>query len=225
MAFEGVAGPAVFHGSYWATYWAITLGWSFRAAGREHLPKSGPVLLVANHQSLLDPLLAGLCANRPLTYLARHGLFANKYFGALIRYYGARPIVQDAGKGGLTAVLDALQRNEAVLVFPEGERTLHGKMNDLKPGVSLIVKRADCPVVPVGIAGAYQAWPRTAKVPSFNPLALPDLGRGVSCVFGPPTHTTELKALDRAALLGDLDRRIRKVQEKAEKLRRQNRAR
>lgn len=220
MAFEGVAGPAVFHGSFWMTYWAATLGWSFRAAGREHLPKTGPVLLVANHQSLLDPPLVGLCANRPLTYLARHGLFDNKYFGAFIRYYGARPIVQDAGKGGLQAVLDALDRQEAVLVFPEGERTLHGKMNELKPGVSLIVKRANCPVLPVGIAGAYDAWPRNTKRPKFNPLFLPDSGRGISVVYGPPVHTDELKALDRAAMLGDLERRIRDVQDKAEKLRR-----
>lgn len=220
MAFEGIAGPAVYHGSFWLTYWTFTLGWSFRAAGREHLPKTGPVLLVANHQSLLDPLLVGLCAKRPLTYLARHGLFSNKFFGALIRYYGATPIIQDAGKGGLTSVLDALGRKEAVLMFPEGERTMHGKMNPIKPGVSLIIKRSDCPIVPVGIAGAFDAWPRFRKTPRSNPLFLPDAGRALSCVYGEPVHSSELKNFGRDEMLGELDRRIRACQEKAEALRR-----
>lgn len=222
MAFEGIAGPAVYHGSFWLTYWTFTLGWSFRAAGREHLPKTGPVLLVANHQSLLDPPMVGLCANRPLTYLARHGLFANKFFGAFIRYYGATPIVQDAGKGGLTSVLDALGRNEAVLMFPEGERTLHGKMNEIKPGVSLIIKRSDCPIVPVGIAGAYDAWKRYNKIPRLNPLFLPDAGCALSCVYGKPVHSSELKKLGRDEMLAELDHRIRACQVRAENLRRKH---
>ena len=141
MAFEGIAGPAIFRSSWWATYWTFTLGWSLRAAGREHLPKTGPVILVSNHQSHLDPLLVGVVADRPLTYLARHGLFDNKYFGALIRYYGATPIVQEMGKGGLTSTLAAIERKEAVLIFPEGERTHRGNIQDLKPGISLIIKK------------------------------------------------------------------------------------
>ena len=222
MAFEGIAGPAIFRSSWWATYWTLTLGWSLRAAGREHLPKTGPVLLVSNHQSLLDPLLVGIVADRPLTYLARHGLFDNKYFGALIRYYGATPIVQEMGKGGLVSTLAAIERKEAVLIFPEGERSGSSKMQPLKPGVSLIIKRSDCPVVPVGVAGAFEAFPRHRKFPHFNPLFLSDAGCGLSCVYGPPMHTSDLKKLGREEMLGEIDRRIRECYIKAEALRRKS---
>ncbi|MFO0936606.1 MAG: lysophospholipid acyltransferase family protein [Gemmataceae bacterium] len=220
MAFEGIAGPTIFRCTWWATYWAFTLGWSLRSAGREHLPKTGPVLLVANHQSLLDPPLVGAIANRPLTYLARHGLFDNKYFGALIRYYGATPIVQEMGKGGLTSTLAALERQEAVLVFPEGERTLKGNIQEMKPGISLIIKKANCTVVPVGIAGAYEALPRKRPFPHFNPLFFGDAGCGIACVYGPSIHTSELKKLSREEMLAEIDRRIRECYNKAESLRR-----
>lgn len=220
MAFEGIAGPTVFRTSWWATYWAFTLGWSLRAAGRKYLPKTGPVLLVANHQSLLDPPLVGAIANRPLSYLAKSELFKNKYFGALIRYYGASPIVQDMGKGGLISTIAAIERNEAVLVFPEGSRTPDGKIHEMKPGISLIIKKVNCPVVPVGISGTFESWPITRSVPFFNPLFMPDSGRSIAVVYGPPIHTSELKKMSREEMLGEIDKRIRDCFDKAEKLRR-----
>ena len=71
MPFESLAGRAVYRAAHWATFYTFTFGWSFRAAGRANIPPSGPVLLVANHQSFIDPVLVGLGATRALTY-ARH---------------------------------------------------------------------------------------------------------------------------------------------------------
>ena len=89
--------------------------------------RKGPQVIVANHQSFLDPLVIGLCAQRPLVYLAQDA--TNPYFATLIRSLNAVPMDQEGvGKEGIRVVLEQLSRGRAVVVFPEGERTWDGKM-------------------------------------------------------------------------------------------------
>src|SRR5260370_16104427 len=114
----------MFHGSYAATMAVCTFGFGLRTAGMQRMPLSGPALLVANHQSYLDPPLVGLASRRELVYLARKSLFRNRFFGAFIRAYNAVPIDQEGiGKDGIRTILEQLQLGRAVMVFPEGERT------------------------------------------------------------------------------------------------------
>ncbi|MFG0284093.1 MAG: lysophospholipid acyltransferase family protein [Phycisphaerales bacterium JB039] len=170
-------------------YWAFTLVYRARLDGVRRLPTGG-VLLVANHQSHLDPPLVGLCADRPLEYLARAGLFKNRLFAWLITGLGARPIDEtgsDAGSGLRTA-LDRLHAGQALLVFPEGSRTPDGAMHSFKRGAILLVRRAGVPVVPVAIEGTFDAWPRRRPLPRL-------LGQRVRVRFGAP--------LDPEALLRD----------------------
>ena len=87
-----------FHSTFWLTFHALTFGLSFRASGRGNIPATGPVLLVSNHQSFLDPWLVGNASTRWLVYLARHNLFKNRLFAAAIRSYGAVPIDRGFGK-------------------------------------------------------------------------------------------------------------------------------
>lgn len=220
MPLLAVAERALYYTSYWQAFWAFSLGWSFRAGGRHHVPATGPVMLLSNHQSHFDPPLIGLASPRPLTYLARHTLFKNKLFAAYIRGLGAVPIDRDAGKDGLQAVLTRLGEGRAVLMFPEGTRSEDGHIQPLKPGVSLLVKRADFPVVPCGVAGAFRAWPRHQKLPKLSPLFLPDAGRSIAVVFGEPVPPGFYRKMDREAILADLQSRITAVSEQAEELRR-----
>src|SRR6516162_2019583 len=77
---------------YWATMATFTYGFSLRTEGHDHVPKRGPALLIANHESYLDPLAIGLAARRHLTYLARMGLFTgNKLFGRFLRSVNCIP--------------------------------------------------------------------------------------------------------------------------------------
>src|SRR5262245_2125718 len=127
----------------------FTLGFSYRFAGTAHVPKKGPALVIANHQSFLDPWIVGMAVKRPLTYLARKTLFRNRLFAAMIRSVNAVPIDQEGvGKEGIRAVLEALEKGQAVLVFPEGSRTPDGVMHELRPGIQLLIKRARAPIVP-----------------------------------------------------------------------------
>jgi 1-acyl-sn-glycerol-3-phosphate acyltransferase len=222
-SFHSLTGRVIYQASHWASFTAATLGWSLRVAGGKHMPKSGPCLVVANHQSFFDPVFVGMSGRRALTYLARHSLFRNKWMAKLISFYGAVPVNQAVGKEGLNAVIAAIGRQEAVLIFPEGSRTPDGQIHEMMPGITLIIKKVDCPIVPVGIAGAYDAWPIQKKLPKLNPLFFGDQGRSVAVSFGEPFSTAELQKKPREEMLAEIDRRIRACHADAEKIRRRPR--
>lgn len=220
MPFESIAGRALYRCAHWATFYTFTFGWSVRAAGRANLPASGPVLLVANHQSTFDPVVVGLGANRPLTYLARKSLWDNRALGRLIDFWGAVPIDRGFGKEGLQTVLNELAKGRVVLMFPEGQRSRDGRLQPIKPGVSLLVKRVTCPIVPVGVAGAYQAWPPHRTWPLTEPLFRASTGRGIGVSFGRAIDPARYRGVDRDAMLADLENEIRRAYFSADEIRR-----
>src|SRR5260370_22990757 len=167
---------------FWVSGPAMTLGFSLRTEGMRHVPETGPALLIANHQSYLDPDLVGIAARRHLCFLARKTLFQSKFFALFIRSLQAVPIDHKGiGIDGIREILEQLEAGRAVLVFPEGERTHDGHINQLRPGVALLIQRAQSPVVPAGIAGAHEAWPRQRAFPIPAPLFFADQ-RGRICV-------------------------------------------
>src|SRR5262245_7087558 len=162
---------AFYEAYYYLSMLVMILGFSLRIKGTMNVPKSGPVLFIANHQSFLDPTLVGLAARRHLAYVARKTLFDNAAFAWLIRMLNAVPIDQEGvGIEGLRTTVQLLQAGQAVVVFPEGNRTEDGKLQPLQPGISLLIKRTHAPVVPVGLAGAFHAWPRWRPPPIPSPL-------------------------------------------------------
>jgi 1-acyl-sn-glycerol-3-phosphate acyltransferase len=204
---------------FWLSGATMTLGFSLRTEGMRHVPKSGPALLVANHQSFLDPDLVGLAARRHLCYLARKTLFRNRVFAWAIRSLRALPIDQKGiGIEGIRDILDQLQAGRAVLVFPEGERTHDGLIHPLRPGIALLIKRSKAPVVPIGIAGAYQAWPRHRAWPIPAPLFLPAQKGRIAVSIGRPLDGHRLAELPRERLLADLLQELQKAHAKADQL-------
>jgi 1-acyl-sn-glycerol-3-phosphate acyltransferase len=141
-----------------------------------------------------------------------------------LRSVGCVPVDQEGvAKEGLKTVLDLLGRGRAVLVFPEGERTTTGQMNPLKPGIQLLIKRTQAPIVPVGIAGAFDAFPRSRRFPRFSPLFMP-AGRGTMAVsVGAPLDARHYLGLPRDKLLVELQQAIQARKDRAEQLRRKER--
>ena len=134
--------------------------------GTEHVPMHGPVLLVANHSSLLDPPLVGGMAPRPLTFMAKAELFRLPLFGWLIHELNARPVKREgADVAALRAALRALGEGAALLVFPEGTRGPEGTLRPPRPGAALLAVMSGAPVVPVLVTGSGRAWPRGAWLP------------------------------------------------------------
>jgi len=218
------ASPAAYlwyEANFFAGMAAMTLGFSLRTEGRGNMPAAGPVLVVANHQSYLDPLLVGLAVHRHLCYLSRKTLFHNPVFARLIRSFNAVPIDQEGvGKEGIKTTLRQLNLGQAVVIFPEGERTETGVMSEMRPGVHLLIRRAEAPVLPVGIAGAFEAWPRTRAYPLPAPLFLPAGKSTIAVSVGKPLDSRRFASLPREQALKELFDEIQKVQTRAERLRR-----
>ncbi|HYF15286.1 MAG TPA: lysophospholipid acyltransferase family protein [Phycisphaerales bacterium] len=141
-----------------AVVWAF---FGLRADGVENVPPEGALLLVANHQSYLDPPAIGsVITKRNLDYIAKAELFRVPLLGPLIRTLNSIPVhggAQDIGS--IKEVLAHLAIGRGTLIFPEGGRSEDGEMKPFKRGAALLVKRARCRVVPVAIDGAYKAWP------------------------------------------------------------------
>jgi 1-acyl-sn-glycerol-3-phosphate acyltransferase len=200
-------------------YTVYTFGFSFKSVGSRHMPRHGPVLIVANHESFLDPLMIGLAVRRRIHYLARKSLFKNRLFGNYLLSVGSVPVDQDGvAKEGLRTSIELLRAGKALLIFPEGERTWDGRMQPFKPGVALILRRTPVTIVPVGVAGAFEAYPRMNLVPRPSPLFWAPTGRALACSVGRPIPPERYKGLEREPLLDLLFGAVKDEVEKAERL-------
>jgi 1-acyl-sn-glycerol-3-phosphate acyltransferase len=144
----------------------MRLWFRLEVRGTEHVPAAGPVLLVANHSSLLDPALVGGAAPRRLCFMAKAELFRVPLFGRLIRALNARPVRREgASAQALREALDALRSGQALLVFPEGTRGDEGDIRPPKPGAGMLAVMSGATVVPVYVSGSGRALPRGRLVP------------------------------------------------------------
>jgi 1-acyl-sn-glycerol-3-phosphate acyltransferase len=171
-----------------------------RARGRENIPATGGALVLSNHQSHLDPVLIGLCFNRRLNYVARDTLFGFAPFRWLIQSLDAIPIDREGlGLSGLKETLRRLKREEMVLLFPEGTRTEDGLVAPLKPGFCALARRANVPLFPVALDGAFTAWPRWAMFP--RPAM-------IQVQIGQPLWPADVEKLTDEELVAEVQRRI-----------------
>jgi 1-acyl-sn-glycerol-3-phosphate acyltransferase len=180
--------------------WCVTkLYFRFRYRGGEHVPREGPLVLVCNHQSNLDPLMVGVACPRQLSYLARDTLFVGA-FGWLIRSFDAIPIDREGtGLAGLRNTLGRLKKGDAVLMFPEGTRTPDGNLQPLKPGFAPLVRRSGATIVTAALDGPFRSMPRGVKWP--RPVR-------ISLQFGPPITPEEIASVDDDQLVAQVADRI-----------------
>src|SRR3954464_513004 len=100
------------------------LYWRLSRVGREHIPAEGPVLLVCNHRSFIDPFIVGLCSRRPVYYVAKEEIFHNRLLGWLVSSLGAFPVRRGAADADMIETAKAiLKRGAPVLILPEATRT------------------------------------------------------------------------------------------------------
>lgn len=176
-----------------------TICFDMKVYGIRNVPRTGGVLIVSNHQSLLDPPLLGTRLHRPMSYMAKAELFEKgRFFTWMIRSLGAFPVRQGAGDvSAIKETVSRLQEGRMLNIFPEGSRTLDGSILPMQPGVALVVRRAGVPVVPVAIDGSFEAWPKGAKIFRRHPIRI---------VYGPPLDVRGMKGDQIVALI---DRSIR----------------
>ncbi len=156
---------------------------SLQVHGRENMIEDGPALLAMNHQSFLDPPFAGICCDREIHYLARKTLFDIPFVGRVLRHMNLVGVDRDgADMTALKNVIRILRAGGCTIVFPEGTRTKDGSLQPASAGVGLIIAKTLAPVVPMRIFGAFEAFPRSAKLPRRVPVTI---------VIGEPLRFTE----------------------------------
>jgi 1-acyl-sn-glycerol-3-phosphate acyltransferase len=172
-----------------------------RVIHRERMIQSGPVILAMNHQSYLDPPLAGITCDRGIYFLARRTLMEVPLLGWLLPKLNVIPVNQEGiDRSALKALIRVLKSGNGALVFPEGSRTLDGNLQPAEPGLGLVIAKTLAPVVPMRIFGAHQALPRGRGGLHFVPITI---------VIGEPIFFTviDLKSPEKN-LYGRLSQRV-----------------
>jgi len=142
----------------------VRIFFSCRVTGRQNIVSKGPLIVIANHPSLVDPPLVGTILKREAIFMAKDGLFKSGFSILLLRALGAFPVNRSQlNRDALKTAVEALNANKVLVVFPEGGRSLEGKMKEALPGASLLASRYGIPILPIGVIG-------TEKVASFSSL-------------------------------------------------------
>lgn len=162
------AGWTAFYELHWhvarAALWLLG-GCEVRGTGK--VPLEGPLIIASNHASYMDPPAIGCCIPRPVGYMARETLFDNPLFGAWIRSLNAFPVDRDGdSRQAIRQACERLAEGWALLVFPEGTRTVTGHLQEVRGGAGMLAARSGAPVLPVYLWGSYQSWPRGRSFPS-----------------------------------------------------------
>lgn len=135
----------------------------FSTVGSRNMPRTGPVIVVANHLHNFDPVVISAALPRPVYYMAKRELFAHPAFNWLIRNFGAFPVNRGApDRVALRQALALLNEGLVVGILPEGTRSLTGALTAGNPGVALIALQSGAPILPVGITGT-ESLPLDAK--------------------------------------------------------------
>ncbi|MCL2564740.1 MAG: 1-acyl-sn-glycerol-3-phosphate acyltransferase [Defluviitaleaceae bacterium] len=135
--------------------------YDIKIIGDENLPKSGAVIVCANHISALDPVLLGVFLRRPICFMAKHELFDIKLFGFIITKLGAFPVNRDAVEiTTLKKALEVLKSGQVMGIFSQGGRLDTVNEDEGKAGVALFAVKSGAPVVPVGIKGSFKPFSR-----------------------------------------------------------------
>lgn len=177
-----------------------------RTKGKGHVPRKGPAILASNHLSFLDHFILGSTLRRQIFYISKAQHFDRPIRAFLFRKWGVIRLHRGEGdEKAFQRSVQVLERGDLYCIYPEGTRSLDGKLHKGHTGVARLAYLTGAPVIPVAMSGTFEALPKGKSVPRF-----------VKCgvTFGPPIVFPKdaAKAADRTALRAATDRVMRAIQ-------------
>jgi 1-acyl-sn-glycerol-3-phosphate acyltransferase len=189
---------------YWVAKYGTQLFYTLyfreRFEGRQHIPETGGVVVLSNHQSFLDIPLLSHAIPRHVSFVARDSLASFAPLAWLMRTTGAVLIKRGApDRAALREMAAHLEQGDALVIFAEGTRSPDGTVQEFRAGALVAARMAKVPIVPCGIRGAFDALPRDALLPR---------PRKVAARFAAPIDSARDDALEAArsaviAMVGD----------------------
>lgn len=164
------------------------------------IPRTGAVIIAANHASNADPVLIGAFLNqrigRPMNWLGKREVFEWPVLSWLARHGGVHPV--DRGAADVEAFKSAmriLNAGHVLAVFPEGTRSPDGRLQAAKDGVAVLAARSGATIVPIGVGDSDRLWPKGRRLPRFTP--------SVTVRIGTPFRLDEAVAAEAPGSSGD----------------------
>ena len=173
-------------------------------SGLEHIPESGPAVLVCNHVSYVDPLVIAAACPRPVRFVMGYQIFKIPVLNFVFRTGRTIPIAParedpQALERAYDEIAKALEQGDLVVVFPEGKITYDGNLNPFRPGISRIIERTPVPVIPLALRGLWGSFFSRHEGPAmtrWSRIARRIFSR-ISLVAAPavPAHEVTLEGL------------------------------
>ena len=134
-----------------------------KVTGQENIPQDGPFIIVANHSSLLDPVILGVSVRPKVIFVAAAYLFKIGWLGYLLRKANSIPVQGENDISSLKRALKILKAGGVLGIFPEGGVDRQKDNLPIKAGAAYLATKVGVPIVPIKIKGADKVLPRGAK--------------------------------------------------------------
>jgi len=175
----------------------------YQVRGRDNVPRQGPLLIVSNHLNLADPPIVGIGTGRKVAFLAKEELFRLRPAGFLLRRCGAFPVRRGGiNKEALRRADQLMAQGMALIMFPEGRRSLGRQLEPAFSGAALVALRSGAPILPASIFG-------TEKIGGLSWLVRrPKITVNIGRPFFLPPVDGKLTRAELAELTGSIMQRI-----------------
>jgi 1-acyl-sn-glycerol-3-phosphate acyltransferase len=142
-----------------------------KVTGQENIPQDSPFIIVANHSSLLDPIILGISVRPKVIFVAAAYLFKIGWLGYLLRKANSIPVQRENDIKAIKQSLKILKRGGVLGIFPEGGIDRQKNNLPVRAGAAYLATKIGVPIVPIRIKGADKALPRGAKfIRSLNKI-------------------------------------------------------
>ncbi|MBE3113241.1 MAG: 1-acyl-sn-glycerol-3-phosphate acyltransferase [Actinobacteria bacterium] len=142
-----------------------------KVTGQENIPQDGPFIIVANHSSLLDPVILGVSVRPKVIFVAAAYLFKIGWLGYMLRKFNSIPVQRENDIKAIKQSLEILKRDGVLGIFPEGGIDRQKNNLPVRAGAAYLAAKIGVPIVPIKIKGADKVLPRGAKfIRSLNKI-------------------------------------------------------